>query len=82
MMMIIIIMKHFLERSLPKKRGSNGFTIYTHTHTHMHLHPQHAHSHTLNSYKVRGGGIAPTINIKYMYNDENNTGKRKQNSNS
>ena len=43
--------------------------MHTHTHTHTHH----------NSYKVLGGGgnIAPTINIKYMYNDENNAGKRK-----
>ena len=47
-------------------------SIHTHTCTSIHSHH--------NSYKVGvGGNIAPMINIKYMYNDENNTGKRKQN---
>ena len=77
--------------SSPKKRLKALHNLHIHTytkkHTHMHAHTYtHTHTHTHHFLtKYLGGGeerenTAPTVNIKYMYNDENNPGKRKQNS--
>ena len=67
-----IIMKHFFRVQFLEKRGLKVLhNVYTHTHTHKHAHtPQFSQS-------TGGGGNSSNTNIKYMYNDENNTGKRK-----
>ena len=73
---IIIIIINIFRAQFPEKKGLKGL---------HNLHPYkftHTHTTILTKYLGGGGGvdIAPTINSKYMYNDENNTGKRKQNS--
>ena len=68
------IMKHFFRVQFPQEKGAQSASQFTHTHTSMHTHtPQFIQS------TVGGGDIAPMINIKYLYNDENNTGITKQN---
>ena len=74
-------MKHltFLGRNFPVKKGLKMLnSLHTRTSIHTCVHTPR------NFYKVIGGGvgwgdIAPTINIKYKYNDESSTGKSKQN---
>ena len=73
----ITILKHILERNFPEKGGLKGLhNLHARTHTNA-----RTQTHTpqfLQSTAGGGGGhIAPTINIKYRYN-ENNTGKTKQ----
>ena len=69
--------------------GSKHFPIQTHTytcahHTHTHTHTHtHIYTHTTFQIKYWGGGersdiIALKMSIKYLYNDENTTGKRKK----